>query len=317
MKNFKLMIAAAFTAFGIAAHAQSNAPYMLTVPFAPGGASDSFARIVAKELNQELGVPVIVENKPGAGGSVGAQSFSHLPKNTRNIFLGTISTHAINPYLYDNLKYDPNKDFTPVAMVLSLPNMLAVNANTPIKTVSDLVEAGKKRQLSFGSAGTGSSAHLSAEVMLMSRAGMEGTHIPYKGANPANMDLLGGQIDFVFDNISSVLPHVKAGKLRGLAVTDSKRSEFAPDIPTMDEAGFKDYQVISWFGFWLPKGTDKAMVGELNAALAKIYAKPEFIKAIKSVGAEPVLKTGKAFSDFVSAEQKRWSDMVKRLDLKV
>ncbi len=316
MKKMNSIIASlVFAALSSAVHAKT--PYTLVVPFAPGGASDSFARIVAKELVQELGVPVIVENKPGAGGSVGAQGFSTLSKNTRSIFLGTISTHAINPYLYSNLKYNPNTDFTPVAMVLSLPNLLAVNSNTKIMNVKDLVEEGKKRPLSFGSPGTGSSAHLSAETMAMERPGLQSVHIPYKGANPANMDLLGGQIDFVFDNISSILPHVKSGKLRGLAVTGLQRSDFAPDLPTMDESGFKDYQVISWFGFWLPKGSSSTSVSELSAALEKIYAKPEFRNSIKSVGAEPVLKTGKDFTHFIAAEQARWEQVVKRLGLKM
>lgn len=317
MKKMKLTLGLAAACFAMAGWAQNGNVYTLTVPFAPGGASDSYARIVGKELSTELGVPFIIENKPGAGGSVAATAFATLPKNTKNIFLGTISTHAINPYLYGNLKYDPNKDFTPVAMVLSLPNMLAVNPKTPVKTVGDLVELGKKKTLSFGSAGTGSSAHLSSEVMVMASPGMQATHIPYRGASPANMDLIGGQIDFVFDNISSVLPLVQSGKLRGLAVTDSKRSDFAPDTPTMSESGFKDYQVISWFGFWLPKDSDPAAVKELNQALAKIYAKPEFQQAIKQVGAEPVLKTDQAFTSFVLSEQKRWSELIKKLDLKV
>lgn len=316
MKKLKVILGLATTLAMTTAFAQAGAAYTLTVPFSPGGASDSYARIVGKELSSELGVPFIIENKPGAGGSVAATAFAGLPKNTKNLFLGTISTHAINPYLYGNLKYDPNKDFTPVAMVLSLPNMLAVNPKTPVHNVKDLVELGKKKALSFGSAGTGSSAHLSSEVMVMS-SGMQATHIPYKGASPANTDLMGGQIDFVFDNISSVLPLVKGGKLRALAVTDLKRSDFAPDIPTMDESGFKDYQVISWFGFWLPKDSDPTMAKEINEALAKIYAKPEFQKAIKQVGAEPVLKTGQDFTSFVLSEQKRWSALIKKLDLKI
>lgn len=318
MKKFKtfLGLAATFAMTTATAFAQPGAAYTLTVPFSPGGASDSYARIVGKELSSELGVPFIIENKPGAGGSVAATSFAALPKNTKNLFLGTISTHAINPYLYGNLKYDPNKDFTPVAMVLSLPNMLAVNPRTPVRNVQDLVELGKKKVLSFGSAGTGSSAHLSSEVMVMT-SGMKATHIPYRGASPANTDLMGGQIDFVFDNISSVLPLVQGGKLRALAVTDLKRSDFAPEVPTMEEAGFKGYQVISWFGFWLPKDSDPAMVKEINRALAKIYAKPEFQKAIKQVGADPVLKTDQEFTSFVLSEQKRWSALIKKLDLKI
>lgn len=311
----KAFSCAAFSLASLAAHAAS--PYTIIVPFTPGGASDSFARIVAKELHLELGVPVIIENKPGAGGGVGAAAFAKLPKNSRNIFLGTISTHAINPYLYKNLNYDPKNDFQPVAMVLALPNMLAVNAKSNIKTVKDLTDEGEKRHLTFGSAGTGSSAHLSSEVMVMENSKMQVTHIPYKGANPANSDLLGGQIDFVFDNISSILPLVKSGKLRGIAVTSSNRSHMAPDIPTMGESGFKGYEVVSWFGFWLPKDSDKSQVNELNRALSKIYRKPEFINAIKTVGADPVLKTGAAFSQFIEAEQKRWKKVVEKLDIQM
>jgi tripartite-type tricarboxylate transporter receptor subunit TctC len=313
MRNFVMA-----WAIGVAAcSVQANTPYSIVVPFVPGGASDAYARTVAKELQQELGVPFVVENKPGAGGSVGAAGFAKLPKTTRSLFLGTISTHAINPHLYKDISYNARTDFQPVAMVLSLPNMLAVNANTAIRSVADLADEGKRRNLSFGSAGTGSSAHLSAEVMVLDSGGMRATHIPYKGATPANMDLIGGQIDFVFDNISSVLPLVKSGKLRGLAVTSKERSHQATEVPTMHESGFKDYEVISWFGFWLPKDSDPQTVQTIAAALQKIYAKPAFIAQIRASGATPVLKTGNEFEQFLTAEQNRWGELVRKLGIRI
>lgn len=307
---------ASFAMMACAVGAQA-APYTILVPFAPGGATDAFARVLAQELQTELGDTVIVESRPGAAGSVGAAYFAKLPKDSRTLFLGTISTHAINPYLYKGLNYDAKNDFQPLALVLSLQNMLLVNSKSDIQSVSDLVAEGKKRNLTFGSPGTGSSAHLSAETMVLESPGTQGTHIPFKGGNPSVTALLGGHVDFIFENISNVLPHIQSGALRGLAVTSKQRSKEAPQIPTMQEAGFKDYEVVSWFGLWLPKGAPQAEHDKFTAALEKIYKKPAFLQKLEQTGAMPTLVTGGDFVDFVDNEQGRWKTVLEKLNIQM
>jgi len=310
----KILTSIALMGVAISAHA---APYTILVPFAPGGAADSFARILAKELQTELGDTVIVDSRPGAAGSVGAAYFAKLPKDSRTLFLGTISTHAINPYLYKELNYDAKTDFQPLAQVLSVQNLLAVNAKSDIKSLSDLVAEGKNRPLTFGSPGTGSSAHLSAETMVLDSPGMQGTHVPFKGGNPSVTALLGGHVDFIFENISNVLPHIQSGALRDLAVTSTQRAKELPNTPTMDEAGFKGYEVVSWFGLWLPKGADQAEQDKFSAALNKIYQKPEFVQKVEQTGAMPTLKTGTEFEQFVDSEQTRWKSVLEKLNIQM
>lgn len=316
MKNLlSLMLAATLTAFGPTTHA--NTPVELVVPFAPGGATDSYARVLAQELGEALKVPVIVANRPGAGGGVGAASVAKASPDGNTLLLGTISTHAINPALYQSLGYDASKDFTPIARVVALPNLLVVNANSDIKNVGDLMARARKQDLSFGSPGSGTTGHLSGELMKQIHPDLRLSHVPYRGTAPAIADLIGGHIDFQFDNISTLLPQVQAGKLRALAVSSQTPSSQLPEIAPLSAQGFPDYEVLSWFGLWLPKGATPATVDRYNKVLADIYAKPEFLKKLQDVGITPSYLPGPAFEQFVEAEQKKWREVVQKADLKL
>lgn len=289
----------------------------LIVPFAPGGAADNFGRLLAQELSQETKNPVIVANRPGAGGSIGAASIVREKPDGKTIFLGTISTHAINPSLYTSINYDPVADFVPLAKVLALPNVLVVSAKSDIKSVNDLVERAKTQTFSFGSPGNGTTSHLAAELMKQIRPDMNIQHVPYKGTAPAITDLLGGHLDLQFDNISTLLPHINAGTLRALAVSSNEPSELLPTIQPLSKQGFEGFEITSWFGLWLPKGASQETVDSLNQQLAALYAKPEFIQKLKNAGITPSYLPGAPFVDFVAAEQQRWADVVKKANIQI
>lgn len=297
-----------------AVHATSRE---LVVPFAPGGAADNFGRLLAQELSAENKETVVVVNRPGAGGSIGAASVARANPDGKTIFLGTISTHAINPSLYKDVNYDPVNDFVPLAKVLALPNVLVVSSKSDIESVDDLVERAKSNDFSFGSPGNGTTSHLAAELMKQIRPDMRITHVPYKGTAPAITDLLGGHLDLQFDNISTLLPQIKAGKLRALAVSSNEPSELLPDVKPLSQQGFDGFEITSWFGLWLPKGASQETVDTLNKQLSALYAKPEFIQKLKNAGITPSYVPGAAFVDFVSAEQGRWADVVKKANIQI
>ncbi len=316
MKPLIRVILAA-TASTFTAAALANAPVELVVPFAPGGATDNYARLLAQELGEELKTPVIIANRPGAGGGIGAASVAKAAPDGNTVLLGTISTHAINPALYQSLGYDPAKDFTPIARVVALPNLLVVSATSDINTVDDLRAKAGKQDLSFGSPGSGTTAHLSGELMKQIHPDMRLSHVPYRGTAPAITDLIGGHIDFQFDNISTLLPQVQAGKLRALAVSSKAPSTQLPGTPALASQGFPDYEVLSWFGLWLPKGASPDTVERYTQALSKVYAKPEFLKKLQDVGITPSYLPGEAFEQFVVAEQNKWRDVVQKANLKL
>jgi len=312
----RALFALAVASFSSLAMADER-PVELVVPFSPGGATDSFARILAKELGASLQVPVVVVNRPGAGGGVGAASVTKAAPDGKTILLGTISTHAINPALYKDLSYDANQDFTPVARVVALPNLLAVSAASDVTTVEELVAKSRKQPLTFGSPGSGTTSHLSGELMKQIRPEMQINHVPYRGSAPAITDLLGGHIDFQFDNISALLPHVLAGKLRPLAVSSTTPSEQLPQVKPLAEQGFANYEIVSWFGLWLPKGASTETVSRLNQALAQIYAKPDFVKTLTDASITPSYLPGADFDRFVRSEQDKWRDVVQSAGLKL
>jgi len=290
--------------------AADERPIDLVVPFLPGGSTDTFSRILAQSLSEELKTPIIVSNRPGAGGGIGAAHVAKAEPDGKTILLGTISTHAINPSLYKNLSYDPNKDFTPVARVVALPNLLVVRGDSDIKSVDDLVAAARKRTLTFGSSGSGTTSHLSGELMKQMYPEMKIMHIPYKGSPPAITDLLGGHIDFQFNNISDLVPYVKSGKFRALAVSSLTPFAQLPDVKPMAEQGFPGYEVLSWFGLWLPKSTPAGIVAQFNGALEKVYAKPAFIAKLEEAGITPAYLAGDAFQKFVVDEQQKWKRVI-------
>ncbi|RCX11052.1 Bug family tripartite tricarboxylate transporter substrate binding protein [Extensimonas vulgaris] len=286
-------------------------PLTIIVPFTPGGTTDLLARIVGQELAAELGQPVVIDNRAGAGGNIGAQAAARAPADGHTLFMGTVGTHAINAALYKKLPYDPVKDFVPLTRVATVPNVLVANPAQPFKTVPELIAYARANpgKVNFGSAGNGSSIHLSGELFkTMAKVDMQ--HVPYKGSAPAITDLLGNQIAIMFDNLPSALPYVRSGKLRALAVTTAKRSPELPDVPTIAEAGVPGYEAMSWFGLFVPAGTPAPVVGKLHSAIVKVLNKPEVKKRIAEQGGEAHPETAEKFAAFIQSESAKWSKVV-------
>jgi tripartite-type tricarboxylate transporter receptor subunit TctC len=320
VKRIAYVIGLAFFAFLTATFAQTwpTKPVKWIVPFAPGGTTDILARTISEKLTVALGQPVIVENKPGAGGGVGADFTAKSPPDGYTIMGGTISTHAINASLYKSLPYDPVKDFVPITMIVRLPNLLVVNPEIPAKNVTELITLLKANpgKYSFASSGNGTSQHLSGELF-KSIAGVDMQHIPYKGSPPALQDVVAGQVAMTFDNITTAWPLAKAGKLRALAVTTAKRSAIAPEIPTLSESGLTGYEVGSWQGVFAPAGTPPAIVARLNAEIVKIINMPEVKEKLIALGAEPVGNSSEEFGAIVKSEVGKWAEVVKKSGAKV
>ena len=293
-------------------------PIKWVVPFAPGGTTDILARTIGEKLTTALGQPVIVENRPGAGGALGAEFTAKAPPDGYTIMGGTISTHAINASLYKNLPYDPVKDFAPITLIVRVPNMLVVNPDISAKNVGELIALMKANpgKYSFASSGNGTSQHLSGELF-KSMAGVDMQHIPYKGSPPALQDVVGGQVSMTFDNITTAWPLAKGGKLRALAVTTAKRSAIAPEVPTLAESGLAGYEVGSWQGVFAPAGTPPAIVQRLNAEIVKIINMPDVKEKLVGLGAEPVGNTPEEFGALVKSEVAKWADVVKKSGAKV
>ena len=314
------LVALSLAAFAPVANAEvwPAKPIKWIVPFAPGGTTDILARTISEKLSQALGQPVIIENKPGAGGGVGADFTAKAPPDGYTIMGGTISTHAINASLYKSLPYDPVKDFAPITLIARVPNMLVVNPDVPAKNVAELIALMKANpaKYTFASAGNGTSQHLSGELF-KAMAGVDMQHIPYKGSPPALQDVVGGQVTMTFDNITTAWPLAKAGKLRALAVTTAKRSTIAPDVPTLAESGLAGYEVGSWQGAFAPAGTPSEIVKRLNAEMVKIINMPDVREKLVGLGAEPVANTPEEFGALVKTEVAKWADIVKKSGAKV
>jgi tripartite-type tricarboxylate transporter receptor subunit TctC len=284
------------------------------VPYAPGGPVDLSARLIAPKLQQALGQPVIVENKPGAGGNIGADFVAKSAPDGYTIVMGAIATHAINPALYPKLPYDPVRDFRHVALLVQVPNVLVVNNELPARNVAELIQLLKSRpgKLDFASGSTGSTGHLAGELFKQ----MTGTfmvHIPYKGSAPAVADLLAGRVQLMFDNLASALPNIQAAKLRALAVTTLKRSSFLPDVPTLDESGLNGFDMTTWWGLMAPASTPQPVVERLAAESSKALQSPDLIERWRAMGSEvPTVRSPAAFTAFVERERKLYADLVKR-----
>ncbi len=318
VRMLTLMAMYALVAGSAFAQTWPSKPIKYVVPFAPGGSTDILGRTISEKLSVALGQPVVVDNKPGAGGGLGADFVAKAAPDGYTIMGGTISTHAINASLYSNLPYDPVKDFVAVTLLARVPNMLVVNPDVPAKTVAELIALMKANpgKYTFASAGNGTSQHLSGELF-KSMAGVEMQHIPYKGSPPALQDVVGGQVTMTFDNITTAWPLAKAGKLRALAVTTAKRSPVAPDVPTLAESGLAGFEVGSWQGVFAPAGTPPAIVKRLNAEIVKILSMPDVKEKILALGAEPVGDTSEQFTAYVKTEVVKWSDVVKKSGAKV
>jgi len=316
----KLMLAIAFAVLAPGAYAQSypNKPIRLVCPFPPGGAVDIASRAVAHELSQLLGQPVTVDNRPGAGGNIGADIVAKSPADGYTLLMTTSGIMAINPALYSKIPFDTLKDFTPISMVVSLNNVLVVNPSVPAQSVKDIIALAKAQpgKLTYASSGNGTSIHLSGELF-KSMTGVDMLHIPYKGSAPAVTDLLGGQVNMMFDNIPSSLPHIKAGKLRALAVTGSKRSQLLPDVPTIAEAGVPGYDSYVWFGVVAPAGTPPEIVAKLNAALTKTAATATFHDRLTAQGYDVLSSTPEQMGASIRGEIAKWGKIVKASGAKV
>ena len=310
-------ILATFAAIA-SAQAWPSKPVKYIVPFAPGGTTDILARTIGEKLSVALGQPVVIENRPGAGGGVGAEFTAKSPPDGYTIMGGTISTHAINASLYSNLPYDPVKDFTAITLIARVPNMLVVNPDIPARNVSELIALLKANpnKYSFASSGNGTSQHLSGELF-KSMAGVEMQHIPYKGSPPALQDVMGGQVAMTFDNITTAWTLAKSGKLRALAVTTAKRSSVAPDVPTLAESGLPGFEIGSWQGVFAPAGVPPEIVRRLNTEIVKILNTPEVKEKLAALGAEVVANSSEDFTTLVKSEVLKWSDVVKKSGAKV
>lgn len=284
----------------------------LVVGFSPGGTTDVLARIVAKGLTEELNETFVVENKPGAGSNIATDQVARAKADGYTLLMMAVTT-TINQTLYNNIKFDVEKDFAPVALVAKVPNILVANKGVPYNSVKELVDFAKAdpEAVVYGSSGSGTSIHLAGELFKQ-QADVEMLHIPYKGSGPAMTALLGGEINVMFDNMPSAAPHVKSGSLKAFAVTSAKRSPTFPDVPTLQELGYPNYTVDSWFGVVAPAGTPKEIVEKLNATIEKILAKPEVIEQLDGLGAVTEKNTPEQFGEFISAETKSWGDVIRK-----
>jgi tripartite-type tricarboxylate transporter receptor subunit TctC len=293
-------------------------PIRLVSPFPPAGAVDIASRASAHELSRILGQPVTVENKPGAGGNLGGAEVARAAPDGYTLLMTTSGIQAINPVLYSKMPFDPNKDLVPVAPLVSLNNVLVVHPSVPAKSVKDVIALAKKDpgKWTYASSGNGTSIHMSG-AMFTQMTGTDLLHIPYKGSGPAVTDLLGGQVNMMFDNIPSSLPHIKSGKLRALATTGAKRDPALPDLPTMAEAGVPGYESGVWFGLSVPAGTPKDVIQRLNAAATETTKSPEFIKRMTELGYNIIPGTPEDMAKMLKAEVARWTPIVKASGAKV
>jgi tripartite-type tricarboxylate transporter receptor subunit TctC len=309
------LAAALMLGSALPAHAQSNypaKPIHLYVGLAAGGGTDIIARLVSAKLGENLGQQVIVENRTGSGGLIAAESAAKAAPDGYTLLFGAISYSSIFASLYKKLPYDPVKDFAPISLVATFPNVLVVNPNLPVKSVAELLAYGRANpgKLSYGSSGVGSSLHLSME-MLKSMTKLDAVHVPYKGGAPATADLLGGQIQAMFDNLPGQINYVKAGRTRALAVTTAKRSPQLPDVPTMQEAGVPGYEVNVWYGMLAPAATPKPIVDKLNTELVKVLNSADVKERMAKEGAEPMPTTQAEFAAFQKSEIAKWAKVVK------
>ena len=319
LKLFKVLsaaicfLSAAICVPGLAlAQAYPSKPIRFVVPYPAGGPLDTVARLLAQKISGSVGQPVVVDNKPGAGGNIGADIVAKSPADGYTILMGAVATHAINPTLYASIPYDPVRDFAPITQVASTPNVLVVNPGVPAASVAEFIAYAKANpgKLNFGSGSTGSAGHLAGELF-KAMAGVEMTHVPYKGAAPAMNDLIGGQVQLMFDNLASSLGQVRAGKVRALAVTTAKRTPLAPELPTIAEAGLPSFDISTWFGVFAPAGTPREALDRLHAQFTLGLAAPDVREKMQNLGAEPVGSTPQEFAAYIRAEADKYARVIK------
>ncbi|KRC73093.1 Tripartite tricarboxylate transporter family receptor [compost metagenome] len=294
-----------------AAAAYPDKPVRLIIPFAPGGSTDILGRLLAEALHPILGQPVIVENKPGAGGNIGGDFVARAAPDGYTLLLAAAGPTVVNPSLYANMPFNPAKDLAPISCLEREHNLMVVTKSMPVKTLQEFLQYARSNpgKLSFGSPGNGSPAQLAGEL-LKQQAGLQAEHVPYKGTGPAVTDLVAGHIDFMIDNMPALLPQVKAGSLRALAVPSDQRATAAPDIPTFDEAGQKGFVVMAWKGLMAPAGTDPAVIERLHAAVVKALQDPQLRARFQELGAEPLGSTPAEFAKQIADETAWWAKLV-------
>jgi len=293
-------------------------PVRLIVPFPPGGSLDIAGRLIAQKLTEIWGQTVVVENKPGAGGNIGADYVAKSPPDGYTILLGALSTHAVNPSLYKSMPYDAAKDFAPITLIAITPNVLVVNASLPVNSAKEFIAYAKANpgKLNFGSGSNGSAGHLAGELFKV-ETGSDAVHVPFKGGAPATQALMAGDTQFMFDNLANAMSQVKAGRIKALAVTTAQRSNLVPDLPTMAEAGLPGFDISTWYGLFAPAGTPAPSVAKWNADVTKILNSSDVKAKLVADGADPSPNTPEQFSQFIARELAKYARIVKASGAKV
>jgi len=289
-------------------------PIQMIVPFGSGGAADIVARLVAERLAKALGEPVVVEDRPGAGGNIGAATVARANPDGYTLLMSGSPTHSVGPWLYKDLSYDPMRDLPPVAMIAVAPNLLVVNSQLPVKSVADLVALAKAKPhtVTYSSAGVGTSGYLAAELLKAS-ANLDISHVPYKSGPEAVTGVLSGNVTFMFFTVPSLLPQVEAGQLRALAIGSAERSPLVPDVPTIAEAGYPGFDVIAWYGLFAPRGTPAPVVERLSREIEKILGEKDVRDELAKLGAEPHYLSPQGLADYIAAESPKWAPLLKNI----
>ena len=311
----RLLVAALCCVIALSASAQQEFPtktVRIIVPFAPGGSTDIFARYIAEKLAPALGKPVVVENRAGASGNIGAEAVAHAPPDGHTLLMATTGVMAINNALFANMPFDAAKDLEPVIFAASITNVLVVARDFPAKSAAELIAMAKAKpgSLSFGSSGAGSSTHLSSELF-KSMAGIDMLHVPYKGSSQAIADLLGGRISMLIDNMPGAIGFINDGRLRALGVTGSQRSPALPDVPTIAESAIPGYESLSWSGIAAPAGTPKEVIARLNREIAAVLAQPDIREKFAQAGADTIGGSPQQFADHIRSEREKWSKLIR------
>ena len=293
-------------------------PIRLIVPYPPGGGNDTIARLLAQKVQEDWGQQLIVDNRPGAGTTIGTALAARAAPDGYSIMMSSVATHAMAPQLYSNPGYDALKDFTPVTLLATTPMLLAVSVSQPFKTLADVIAAAKAQpgKLTFASGGNGTPPHLSGSIF-SDQAGVRMVHVPYKGSGPALVDVMAGQVTMIIDTAASATPHVRSGKMRGIAITGKRRWPDLPEVPTFAEGGLTDYEASSWYAIHGPAGIPKAVVAKLNAELVRIVNMPDIKERFRQFSADPVGNTPAELDAFVKSEFAKWGTVIKSLNLRV
>lgn len=317
LRAIALVAVWATTASWAQAQAWPAKPVHVVVPFPPGGPADLLPRLIGPKLSEIWGQPVIVENKPGAGGNIGMDAVAKSAPDGYTLVIGPNGNLVVNPHLYAHLPYDVTRDFVPVTLVATFSNLLVVNPDVPAKTVSELIALAKARPgiLTFGSPGTGSQPHVGGELMKL-MAGIDIVHVPYNGTAPALKDLLGGQITFMFAQTSAALPQIQGGKLRALGVASPRRAIQLPDVPTIAESGLPGFEAVSWYALLAPAGTSKEVAAKIQADVARVLQAADIRDKLVAQGGEPVANTPEQLAALMKSESARYADLVKRANIK-